>query len=243
MTECVQCKELYTSALQRLCHWLMEQGEYHQVLQLLEPACEMYPFDDWQAVKIDCYIALNRLKDALKEYEDTAKMLFEELGITPSSRMIQQFNALSDHISNRPQMISEIKGNLMENPEGEGAFYCSFPGFRDTYRMLRRGMERSGQSIYLVVFTLKDSKGRPMEFSERLDDMSERLHQAIQNSLRTSDSFTKYNRSQFLVLLTGTNEENCQIAVNRIISNFAKEHKSWVYRLEYSVASLLDVIC
>ena len=81
-----------------------------------------------------------------------------------------------------------------------------------------------------------------MEGSEKLEEMSERLHRAIQNSLRTTDSFTKYNRSQFLVMLVGTNEENCQIAINRIVNNFSKEHKSWAHRLECSVASLLDVV-
>ena len=42
-------------------------------------------------------------------------------------------------------------------------------------------------------------------------------------------------------MLVGTNEENCQIAMNRIINNFVKEHKSWGYHLEYSVSSLLDM--
>lgn len=242
LIESVQCKKLYTFALQELCEILMEQREFDEVLRLLEPACEMYPFDEWQSVKIDCYIAMNRHKDALLEYEATAKMLFEELGVSPSERMLEQFEEMSEHISNRPQVISEIKVNLTENPEGIGAFFCNFPGFRDAYRVIRRGMERNGQSVFLVVFTLTDAKGHPMEGGEKLDEMSDKLRDAIQYSLRTSDSFTKYNRSQFLVMLVGTNEENCQIAINRICTNFAKEHKAWADRLEYSVSSLLDIV-
>ena len=241
LMESVQCKNLYTVALQQLCELLMDQKEYEEVLRIVEPACEMYPFDEWQAVKIDCYIAMNRYKDALKEYELTAKLLIEELGVTPSEKMMKQFRIMSEHISNRPQIISEIKADLREDPDQRGALFCTFPGFRDAYRMMRRGMERSGQSIFLVLCTVIDGKGRPMGASPKLDEMSQELFEAIKNSLRRCDAFTKYNASQYLIMLVGTNEENCQIAIDRIILRFTKEHKSWGDHLEFSVSSLLDL--
>ena len=241
LSESVQCKNLYFDALQQLCSLLMNRKEYDEVLRLVEPACEMYPFDEWQAIKIDCYIAMSRYKDALKEYEDTAKLLIEELGISPSEKMMKQFSVLSRHVSNRTQAISEIKGELQENADQRGALYCTYPGFRDAYRMIRRGMERNGQSVFLVLCTLIDGKGRPMESSDKLDEMSEELYKAIKNSLRRCDSFTKYNRAQFLIMLVGTNEENCQIAIDRIVNCFVKEHKAWKNYLECSVSSLLDM--
>ena len=242
LMESVQCKYLYEAALQQLCGLLIEQREYEEVLRVVEPACEMYPFDEWQAVKIDCYIAMNRYKDAMKEYESTAKLLFEELGVTPSERMMEQFKDMSKHISSRPQILSEIKSNLQEEQEERGAFFCTFLGFRDACRVIRRGMERSGQSVFLMLCTLTDSKGRPMEACDKLGEMSGKLHEAIRISLRRSDSFTKYSSSQFLVMLVGTNEENCQIVIDRIKGNFAKEHKAWAYHLKCSVSSLMDVI-
>ena len=241
LLESVQYKNLYAKALQEVCTALMERREYEEVLRMVEPACEMYPFDEWQAVKIDCYIAMNRYKDSLKEYETTAKLLIEELGVSPSERMMKQFKVMSARISNRPQVIHEIKEGLQEEKEESGAFFCTLPGFRDAYRVIRRGMERSGQSVFLLVCTLTDSKGRPMENSEKLEEMSEGLFYAIKNSLRRGDSFTKYNPSQFLVLLMGTNEENCQIVIDRISNRFAAEHKSWAQRLECSVSSLYDM--
>ena len=242
LMESVQCKYLYGAALQQLCGLLMEQRGYEEVLQIVEPACEMYPFDEWQAVKIDCYIAMNRYKDAMKEYESTAKLLFEELGVTPSERMMEQFRDMSGHISSRPQILSEIKHNLQEEQEERGAFFCTFPGFRDACRVIRRGMERNGQSVFLVLCTLIDSKGRPMEVCDKLGEMSGKLHEAIRISLRRSDSFTKYSPSQYLIMLVGTNEENCQIVIDRVKCNFSQEHKSWGDYLKCTVSSLMDVI-
>lgn len=241
LMESVQYKNMYTYALEQLCTLLMDQREYNEVLRVVEPACEMYPFDEWQSVKIDCYISMNRYKDALKEYETTAKLLIEELGITPSEKMMEQFKIMSEHISSRPQIITEIQGGLQEESEERGAFFCTFPGFRDAYRVIRRGMERNGQSVFLMVCTLVDSKGRPLEGSERLDTMSECLHNAIKESLRRSDSFTRYNQSQYLVMLMGTNKENCQIVIDRVSRNFSREHKSWAQYLSCTVTSLYDM--
>lgn len=240
LIESTQYKKLYFYALKQVTEYLMAAKEYDEVLRLVQPACDMYPFDEWQSTKIDCFIAMHRYTDALAEYEATAKLLIEELGITPSERMMRQFREMSEHITNRPQMIGEIKEGLKEKEWEKGAFFCTVPGFRDAYRMVCRSMERTGQSVYLLLCTLVDSKGRPMENSEKLEQMSEGLYFAIKNSLRRCDSFTKYNQAQFLVMLLGTNEENCQIVIDRITKNYAAEHKSWAQCLECSVASLLD---
>lgn len=64
--------------------------------------------------------------------------------------MLEQFKTLSSHITNRPQAIGEIKGGLREEKRENGAFYCTLPGFRDAYRIIRRGMERNGSVCILI---------------------------------------------------------------------------------------------
>ncbi len=240
--ESVKYKELYVDAMEELCELLLEQKEYEEALSAVDAACELYPFDEWQSVKIDCYIRMNRYKDALKEYDNTAKLLIEELGITPSEKMMKQFQVMSDNIKNRPQIISEIKGDLQETQKENGAFFCSFPSFLDAYRIIRRGMERSGQSVFMLLCTLTDNKGRPMENSEKLEEMSNELFHSIKSTLRRSDSFTKYNPAQYLIILMGINEENCQIVIDRITKHFSRENKAWANYLHCSVTSLYDKI-
>jgi len=242
LIESVRYKKLYEDALREVCEYRMKQKEYDTVLKLTDTACEIYPLDEWQSVKLECYIAMNRYQDAIKVYESTAKMLVEELGILPSEKMMKRFKEMSTQISSRPKVIDEIKHGLQEETQESGALYCTLPGFRDAYRVIRRGMERSGQSVFLMVCTLLDSLGRPMENSKRLDAMSESLFHAIKNSLRKCDSFTKYGPAQFVVLLMGTNEENCQIVIDRISRNFTKDCKSWGQSLECEVTSLYDII-
>lgn len=241
LIESVQYKKKYTDALRKLCNYLWEKGEYETILTYCETACELYPFDEWQSVKIDCYMAMNRYKEAITEYEETAKLFFEELGISPSEKMIQQFQCMSEHMSYKPQTMREIKGRLMEDDEETGAFYCTLPSFRDNYRLLRRIVERNGQSIYMMLCSIIDGKGHPMEAGTKLTAMADELHHSIKHCLRRGDAFTKYSPSQFLVLLVGTNKENCGIIFERIKNYFSREHKSWKKNLEFYITSIVDV--
>ena len=156
-------KKMYCDALTWIIEWLKKRREYDEILCLVETACRLYPFEEWQTVKIDCYIAQNRYNEAMAEYENTARMLAEELGVAPSERMMEQFRDMSSHISNRPGTVEDIKHGLQEDKKDWGAFYCTPPSFRDVYRMVRRNMERSGRSVYLLVCSLTDSQGRAME--------------------------------------------------------------------------------
>ena len=240
LMENIRYKNLYETALKWLCKYRKSCGEYEEVLRIVEPACRIYPLDEWQSVKIDCYIEMNQYEEALNEYEKTAKFLFEELGVSPSERMMKQFETMSESISSRPKMIGEIKCSLQEDGKENGAFYCTAPSFRDAYRMMRRNMERNGQSVYLMLCTITDGKGHYMPESKKLETMSDVLCESIKTSLRRCDLFTKYNSAQYLIMLTGINEENCDIVEKRIVNEFSKEHKNWEKRLDCCVSSLYE---
>lgn len=240
LIESVQYKKKYTDALKRLCNYLWEKGEYEEILKYCEKACELYPFDEWQSAKIDCYMAMNRYKEAISEYEETAKLFFEELGITPSEKMIQQLQKMGENIKCKPQTIREIKGRLMEDDK-KGAFYSTLPSFRDNCRLIRRISERNGAPAYVMLCSLIDSRGYPMKNGPKLTAMAEELYQSIKYCLRSGDSFTRYSPSQFLILLVGSNKENCGIIFERIENYFSRQHKSWKNNLEYYVTSVNDV--
>lgn len=239
--ESVQYKKLYFEALEWVCQYLKSRREYERVLELTTPACEMYPFDEWQTVRIECYIALNHYKEAIREYENTAKLFFEELGISPSEKMMSMFESMSGQISLKPQTVKDIKNGLMEEEEEQGAFYCSFPSFRDSYRLMRRIIERNGQSVYLSICTISDGKGRPIENEEKLNAMADELHRTIRHCLRRGDSFTRYSPSQFLVMLVGTSKENCSVVYDRIRKFYSRDHKSWANCLDFYESSIAEV--
>lgn len=241
LLEGVRLKKQYSKILRQVCEWQMDQHMYKETIQICSLACELYPFDEWQAVRIDCYIALKQYKEAMKEYENTAKLFFEELGINPSEKMMQQFEEMSGRMNYKPQELKRIKSDLKEAKEEFGAYYCSFPSFRDNYRLISRLIERNGQSAYLMLCSLTNGKGQPMQKGSKLDLLAKELDDTIRQCLRRGDSYTKYSESQFLTLLTGTDKESCKVIYDRISNYFCREHKSWAQYLEFYVTSIAEV--
>lgn len=241
LLEAVRYKHEYEESLQQVLEYKSREQKYDDMLQIAAMASDLYPFDEWQCYKIEALMGMERDEEALQVYQDTSKLFFEELGIQPSERMLQQFRTMSERIRNVPKAITDIKGGLQEKEKESGAYYCSFPSFIDGYRLIRRIIERNGQSVYLMLCTLTDGNGNPMEAGVKLSRMSEELKKAIKRSLRKGDFYTQYSLNQFLILLIGTNEENCRLVSDRITKNFAGEHKYWKNCVEYYVSSVIDV--
>lgn len=241
LLEAVRYKREYETALMEVLEYYKSHGQFDEMLQLAAVASDLYPFDEWQCYKIEALMEMGHDEEAMQVYQDTSRLFFEELGIQPSERMMEQFREMSERIKNVPKPILDIKGGLQEKEEENGAYYCSLPSFVDGYRIIRRIIERNGQSVYLMLCTLTDGSGNPMENGNKLNSMAEELKGAIKHSLRKGDSYTQYSVNQFLILLIGTNEENCRLVSDRITRNFAEEHKYWKNCVEYYVSSVIDV--
>lgn len=102
-----------------------------------------------------------------------------------------------------------------------------------------RVMERSGQSIYLMLCMISDERKKMQEPpADRMKTVSDKLAQAIREALRRGDVFTRYNKSQFLVLLTGIRKEECSIIISRIDANFRRRENSRRIHVTYRAASI-----
>ncbi len=231
----VRYKHLYESAFLQLCEHLKQRREYEQLLDLTTVSVQMHPFEEWQTVKIDALIALNRYKEALQYYEETAKLFFEELGVSPSETMLHLLDEMSVQMGMTHKAASEVQRALSVGAYETGAFCCSLPSFRDNYRLICRLLDRTSLSVQVMLLSLTDGAGHPMENKEKLELLSEELHKAIKTSLRRSDCFTKYSPNQFLILLIGAHSDNCPMIFDRIAGRFSLVHKSWKKYIEYSV--------
>lgn len=238
VVETVKYKELYCRCMEELCMLYKERREYQALYQAAAAAVALYPYDEWQAWQLDSLIAQNQIKEATRLYEETADIMFQELGVSPSEKMTERLAQMSSDVTNRVDMIEEIQEGLNEKELLGGAFYCSYPSFTESYRYMKRVIERSGQSAYLMLCTITDGKGYPLEKSERLEKLSEELGVAICSALRRGDLYTKYSSNQYLTLLLDIKQEDCQIVIDRINSRF--ENPSRKNYLKYNVSSLND---
>ena len=231
-----QFQNLYSECTEKLIELLREDGNYQEMYEISNHAASLYPLDEWQVYEMEALVAMGETKVALALYEKTTEMYFEELMMPPSEQMLDCFQQMKDQLQMKTRGISEIQQGMEEKEFLRGAFFCQYPSFADSYRMMNRIMERSGQSIYLLMCTLHDEKE---QFEgDALKEISDQLFDSIQDSLRRGDIFTRYNLKQYLVMLIGIRREECSIVTSRIDSNFRKMCSNRNVKIQYHISSV-----
>ncbi len=226
VTTQVRLKKLYDRCLKQLLEMYSLQKDFDKMYELSHKADRIYPYDGWQNYEMKALIEVGKTKDALKLYEDTETLMFEELGVSVSANMTEQLDKLGAQVKNNSDMISEVKKNLDNTKEDiEGAFYCTYPTFVESYRYIKRVIRRSGQAAWLMLCTITDGKGFALNNSDRLDNLAEELSEAIRVSARGGDMYSRYSNNQFVVLLLDITQEDCVLVQARINENLSKESR------------------
>lgn len=209
---------LFCDCVQKAAYIIRKRKDWFLLEELGRYAAKIEPYSDWEELTLEALIKSERYREAQRLYADTADAYLRERGLYPASKITE----LMDGRVNYPYAtLSQIQDYLQEDIKSiDGGYLCSYPVFRGAYRIFCRMMERSGQCGYLMLCTLVDSKGNPMEEGRKMKELSERLLSAIQNSVRHGDIVSRYGKGQFLVMLINTTRENCGIIEKRINQKF-----------------------
>ena len=235
-------REQYFYCMNEACRELMSRERYEELVDLAHAAAEIYPFEEWQEWEIDGLIALARFKEAMEVYERTTKKTLDELGLAPSPEMLKRFRIMGERMSQAAGAIDDIRHRLVEKEKNRGAYFCTFPSFVDIYHVFSRIMERKGISVFIMLCTLKNQKNQVCGDEKGKDrEVSHQLSEAIRISLRSGDFYTRYNYSQYLIMLSEIQQENCSIVSHRIDQNFQKMEETTGYYIDFYVASIAEI--
>lgn len=236
------CREQYFYCMNEACRELMSRERYEELVELAHAAAEIYPFEEWQEWEIDGLIALARFKEAMEVYERTTKKTLDEFGLAPSPEMLKRFRIMGERMSQAAGAIDDIRHRLVEKEKKRGAYFCTFPSFVDIYHVFSRIMERKGISVFIMLCTLKNQKNQVCGDEMGKDrEVSHQLSEAIRISLRSGDFYTRYNYSQYLIMLSEIQQENCSVVSHRIDQNFQKMEETTGYYIDFYVASIAEI--
>ena len=241
----VQFQKMYAESVIALGSYYEEKKDFQSMYQVYKRASELYPDDEWQIGEINALIGMESYKEAYAVYDETVRYYTDELGVTPSNDLLECYDKMSRQITNTPGKILQIRDGILESrgvvsSGDEGAYDCSFPSFIDAYHILSRNMERSGQSVYMMLLNIVDYEGKKISNAAKLEARAKLLQEAISLTLRQGDTYCKYSASQYLLLLVGTNKESCKTVYRRLLNKF-KLLAGPRTELEYSVVSLADL--
>ena len=110
----MRCQELYFQCLRVASHLMKANREYTELLELCSAACNLYPYEECQIMKIDCLIAMKRFKDAMQVYDQAVAQYFEEQGLPPSEKMLERFRTMSGQIRYTSDTLKDARESLQE---------------------------------------------------------------------------------------------------------------------------------
>ena len=79
----VRYQEMYFNCLRLAYEKLWEKREYDSLLELCSRACELYPYEECQIMKLDCLIAMKRFRDAMELYQKVTRQYLKGLSVRP----------------------------------------------------------------------------------------------------------------------------------------------------------------
>lgn len=212
---------IFCTCMDRAVELLRENRDFLQMEDLGRYAANVDPMADWEIVTMEALMSLGKQQEAQKFYNDTVEYYLQEQGLRPTSQLTELMNKLGSQIEHSYAVLDDIQSCLtLEDEDAGGGYLCSYPVFRGIYQMVRRMMERGGQSVFLMLCVVVDSKGNPMADGPKLEELSQRLGDAIRRAVRQSDAINRYGKGQYLVLLVNTTRENCETVQKRINQDF-----------------------
>lgn len=221
--EDIRLRDIFRSAVWQLDLRTTRQKRYDVLYQAALHAEEADPYANWEALEIKALIGMDRFDEAEKRIAESEEMYTEKFGkSSPKAREYMQY--LGRYMMYRTEGLDAIQERLhFQGEEVLGGYFIPLPMFRDLYRSLERVMMRTHGIIFLMLCSLVDEAGNALRNPDEEAGISESLQNAIVRAVRHTDTVARYSKNQYLVLLYGTNEENCSVIRDRILRNFREE--------------------
>ena len=224
--EAERYRQIFHECVNFVCDYMAEIHRYKTILRIGEYAVSVDPFAEWEVRVLEGMTGSGMYSEAEQYYDDTVDAYITEYGNKSNEYVRDLIKKLGAYLFYQNDTIDDIQAKLRNDDESaRHGYYCPLPVFQELYRTVERTMERAGEKIFLMLCTIVDSKGNPMREGPKLDELSERLKTAIIQSVRRTDTITKYGKGQYLVLLINTTRENCQVVEKHINSNYIQRRQ------------------
>lgn len=231
-------RRVFSECINEVYKTAKSNGNYIMLIPICEKAINIDGYDEnIYKIYIESLIAAERHKDAMIAYETITKKLYDDLGVNPSPELRGLYREIVKTLKSVETDIQAIKEDLNESGEAKTTYFCEYEVFKDIYRFIARVVSRTGDSIFIMLFTLTDNN-EDMPPKEHLAESMESLKNSIGSTLRKSDLFARYSHSQFVVMLPSITYENCYIVGDRVERAYRKERISRKVKLHYKMQAL-----
>ncbi len=217
---------------------LENKNLYEDVIRVARMGLEIDALDSRLNLELmSALLKSGRSKEALAQYNRTTDLHYNYLGINPSDEILAFYKQLIKIERASSSDIGEIRKDLFEDVNVEGAFVCEYAIFKDIYQLHMRNLKRLGTPMFLALLTVTSLDKQPVE-PLVLDKVMKQLLATTKSCLRKGDTVSRYSPTQFAVLLPTQNHESGRIAMERIKKTFYRDGTNTQFLLNYRLGPI-----
>lgn len=214
------CLEVILNTLKELAN----NNLYEQVLQICNHQNSQKIMDTrLYEMKLYAYYKTGKTDLALSFYRQIVDYYYSKYGIEVSPRLKEIYQTILDTSPAEQVDVEELEKNLTVDDNNNNTFYCDFDVFKNIYQINIRSARRSMKVRILALLTIVDTSNKLDE--KAISQEANILKNIIANSLRKNDVYSKFNMSQYSLILASPNLDGAKIAVDRIINRFNDKKK------------------
>ncbi|WP_412842846.1 AfsR/SARP family transcriptional regulator [Beduini sp.] len=211
-------------AVQQTLEKLQKQERFNEILNITNhPHIQRLMDSHLCEMKLFAFYKAGQIDNALSFYRQTVDHYYSQYGMSVSQRMKEIYQLVLDTAPATQIGVEELEQNLTNTGDFDATFYCDFDVFKNIYQVNLRSARRSMKARVLALLTLCDETDQLSE--KELQEESKILRNVIAGSLRKNDVFSKFNMTQFSLIVASPDIEGAEIAVNRIQKRYDEKKK------------------
>ena len=216
---------LYNSAVDKCVQLLYPMGKFSEIITLCERATMLDQSDEkMHANLIRAFVAMGEYERAAKQYDYIRTYLMEQYGAAPSAHLTELYELTvkprNDVQNNLDAVIGDLSGD--DSKERKGVFYCQYEIFKYIFRLYKCESLRLENKLSICLVSAVDGNGNELEDIKLLEKAMDKISFSISNSLRMRDVYTRYSRSQYLLLMIEADESSFGGIEERIMTRFRR---------------------
>lgn len=216
---------LYNSAVDKCAQLLYPMGKFSEIITLCERATMLDQSDEkMHANLIRAFVAMGDYERAAKQYDYIRAYLMEQYGAAPGAHLTELYELTvkprNDVQNNLDAVIGDLTGD--DSKEQKGVFYCQYEIFKYIFRLYKRESQRIESKLSICLVSAVDSSKNELKDIKLLEEAMNKISFSISNSLRMRDVYTRYSRSQYLLLLLDADKSSFDGIEERIMTRFRR---------------------
>lgn len=231
---------IFLNAVKELAQLYWEREQFPDLERITVNGIQYENADEeLYSYQIRALAAQHKTQMAEETYQKAQEILFQELGVRTTRELEKVHQAVC--LMQKSQEIEELE-QIKENLDEEkvtGAYLCGYPLFREIYRVETRRVGRRKKRSQLLLFSIEVrlpenevvGKKRLQESRKEriLAQAMKKMEQILVHELRVGDVVSRYNKRQYIVLLTDCAQEEVERVKQRVMIRLQEEKELELY--------------